>query len=48
MFGSNWPIDRLFGTYSTLVGAYRSITAHLPAPARADVFSGTARRVYRL
>src|SRR5262245_37791469 len=48
MFGSNWPIDRLFGTYPAVIDAYRRATAD-PAPdQRADVFHRTASRVYRL
>lgn len=48
MFGSNWPIDSLFGDYEQLVGAYRDITAGLSEDERTAVFAGTARRVYRL
>jgi predicted TIM-barrel fold metal-dependent hydrolase len=48
MFGSNWPIDRLYGSYAAVVGAYRKLTAHLSPDARADLFHGTAQRVYRL
>jgi predicted TIM-barrel fold metal-dependent hydrolase len=48
MFGSNWPIDSLFGDYARLVGAYRDITAELSDDEQAAVFTQTARRVYRL
>jgi predicted TIM-barrel fold metal-dependent hydrolase len=48
MFGSNWPIDSLFGDYPRLVGAYLDITADLSGDERAAVFTQTARRVYRL
>jgi predicted TIM-barrel fold metal-dependent hydrolase len=48
MFGSNWPIDRLFGTYPAVIDAYRSATADLSTDERADVFHRTACRVYRL
>ena len=48
MFGTNWPIDRLFGTYAALVEAYLEITAPLTATERHALFSTTAARVYRL
>ena len=48
MFGSNWPIDRLFGTYPAVIDAYREATAGLSSDERADVFHRTASRVYRL
>ena len=48
MFGTNWPVDRLFGTYQQLVTAYREITADLGANDRAALFHGTATRVYHL
>jgi predicted TIM-barrel fold metal-dependent hydrolase len=48
MFGSNWPIDRLYGTYASVIAAYREITAHLPDRDRAALFHATARRVYRI
>ena len=48
MFGSNFPVDRLFSSYRQLVDAYREATAELSAVERADIFSGTAVRVYAL
>ncbi|HWM18576.1 MAG TPA: amidohydrolase family protein [Ilumatobacteraceae bacterium] len=48
MLGSNWPVDRLFGTYRQLVDAYRSVTDELDPADRAAVFHGTAERVYRI
>jgi predicted TIM-barrel fold metal-dependent hydrolase len=48
MFASNWPIDRLYGTYPRLLAAYREITAARPAADRAALFGGTAERVYRM
>jgi predicted TIM-barrel fold metal-dependent hydrolase len=47
MLGSNWPIDRQFGTYTALLDAYRQLLGELsPADAHA-VASGTATRFYR-
>jgi predicted TIM-barrel fold metal-dependent hydrolase len=46
VLGTNWPVDRLFGTYRGLVDAYREVLAPLNASELAAVFHGTARRVY--
>jgi predicted TIM-barrel fold metal-dependent hydrolase len=48
MLASNWPIDRLFGSYERLVGAYRTIVAALDDEERVAVLHGTADRVYRI
>ena len=48
LFGSNFPIEKLWTNYGDLIGAYRKATERL-APAEIEaIFSGTARRVYRL
>lgn len=48
MLASNWPIDRLHGSYQQLVDAYREILGELVPDERAALFHGTAERVYRL
>ncbi len=48
MLATNWPIDRLYGSYDGLVDAYRTIVAELPPADRDDVLHGTADRVYRI
>ncbi|HEY8567374.1 MAG TPA: amidohydrolase family protein [Beijerinckiaceae bacterium] len=45
LFGSNFPIEKLWTSYGDLMAAYRSA---VPKAVRADVFSKTARRIYRL
>lgn len=45
LFGSNFPIEKLWTSYSALIGAHR---AAVPAGDQDDVFHQTARRVYRL
>lgn len=45
LFGSNFPIEKLWTTYPELVGAHR---AAVPQHAADHVFGHTARRVYRL
>jgi predicted TIM-barrel fold metal-dependent hydrolase len=46
LFGSNFPIEKLWTDYASLIGAYRAAIPD-PAIARA-VFHDTAARVYRL
>lgn len=48
LFGSNFPIEKLWTTYADLTGAHRGAIAHLPPVDQAAVTGGTARRVYRL
>lgn len=48
MFASNWPIDRLYGTYPRLLAAYRQIASELTPADRAAVLHATADRVYRI
>ncbi|SDT06797.1 amidohydrolase family protein [Actinopolymorpha singaporensis] len=48
MFGSDWPVCLLASSYADWVSAARELTAHLDPSERADVFGGTARRVYAL
>jgi predicted TIM-barrel fold metal-dependent hydrolase len=45
LFGSNFPIEKLWTTYAALLDAHR---AAVPTGDRAAVFSSTAKRVYRL
>lgn len=46
LIGSNFPVDGLHGTLPQLLDAYHELAAPLGADAVADLFSGTARRVY--
>lgn len=48
MFGSNWPIDRLVGSYERLIDAYRECVDDLTTPEKDALFSGTATRLYAL
>jgi L-fuconolactonase len=48
MFGSDWPPCTLTASYADVVDAAKALTAGLSAIEQAAVFSGTARRVYRL
>ncbi len=48
LFGSNFPIEKLWTRYRELVDAHRAATAHLRADQRDAVQRTTALRVYRL
>ena len=48
LFGSNFPIEKLWTSYRELIDAFRAATAPLGAQEREAVFRTTAMRVYRL
>ena len=48
MFASNWPIDRLYGTYERLIDAYLGATDGCDEAERDSLFASTAERVYKL
>ncbi|MEV6751178.1 amidohydrolase family protein [Streptomyces sp. NPDC051214] len=48
MFGSDWPVCTLAASYAEVVDAARKLTDSLTESERADLFAGTAARVYRL
>jgi predicted TIM-barrel fold metal-dependent hydrolase len=48
MFGSNFPIEKIWTDYETLFGAYLQVLAGYSAEVREDVFGKTAARLYRL
>ena len=48
LFGSNFPIEKLWTDYASLVAAHMQATGGLSASEREAVFHDTARRVYRL
>lgn len=48
MFGSNFPIEKLWTTYPELISANRAAIAGLPEADQRLVLHGTAARVYRL
>ena len=48
MFGSDWPVCLLAGTYTEVFSAARQLTDLLSDTERAAVFGATAERVYRL
>ena len=48
MFESNFPVDKAAYSYVNGWNTFKRLTAGFSADERADLFSGTARRVYRL
>lgn len=48
MFGSDWPVCTLAASYDQVVAVTEELTGGLGTGERADVFGGTAARVYRL
>jgi predicted TIM-barrel fold metal-dependent hydrolase len=47
MFASNFPVDSMYGTFDDLYGVFDAVTAGLDEVSRAELFGGTAERVYR-
>jgi predicted TIM-barrel fold metal-dependent hydrolase len=48
MWGSNFPIEKIWTDLPTLVGTWRRVLDRHPIEVREDVFARTARRVYGL
>ena len=48
LYGSNFPIEKLWTDYAALISAFRDAAAPLSEAARKAIFHDTARRVYRL
>ncbi len=48
IFGSDWPVLTLVGSYDDWISAVRGYLSGLPESGRSAVLGGNARRVYRL
>jgi L-fuconolactonase len=48
MFGSDWPVCTLAGSYEQVIGALREALGPLEATTEAKIFGGNAARWYRL
>jgi predicted TIM-barrel fold metal-dependent hydrolase len=48
LYGSNFPIEKLWTDYSTLYATFRSTIAHLGESEQAAILHDTAARLYRL
>jgi predicted TIM-barrel fold metal-dependent hydrolase len=48
IFGTNWPVDRLFSSYPDVIDAYAAIIADLSHAEQVALFSGNAERYFRI
>jgi len=48
IFGSNWPVDKLFSDYGTLIDAYTEIVGGFSRDEQVATFSGNAEVLYRI
>lgn len=48
MFGSNWPVDRLYASYDAYVGAYRELISGYSPSEQALMLTGVADLTYRI
>jgi L-fuconolactonase len=48
MWGSNWPVELLGGTYTQAFAVMQTCAEHLSAAERAQLFGGNAARFYRV
>jgi predicted TIM-barrel fold metal-dependent hydrolase len=48
LFGSNFPVEKIWTDFKSLTEAYQAATAGLEPSVRDELFSGTATRIYKL
>ena len=48
VFGTNWPVDRMFSSYPDLINAYAAIIADFTADEQTAMFSRNAERLFRI
>jgi predicted TIM-barrel fold metal-dependent hydrolase len=48
VFGSNWPVDRMFSSYPDLISAYATIIAGFTEEEQTKMFSANAERLFRI
>jgi predicted TIM-barrel fold metal-dependent hydrolase len=48
VFGTNWPLDRMFSSYPDVVNAYTEIISGFGREERVKLFSGNAERIFRI
>jgi predicted TIM-barrel fold metal-dependent hydrolase len=48
MFGGNFPVDAMYGSFDELMHAFHAATDQLSKEERRAFFAENARRVYRL
>ena len=48
VFGTNWPVDRMFSSYPDLINAYAEIISGFSHDEQTAMFSGNAERLFRI
>ena len=48
LFGSNWPVDRLFSSYDAIIAAYTECISGYEESEQVSMFSGNASALYRI
>ena len=48
VFGTNWPVDRMFSSYPDLLDAYAEIISGYPEAEQRKMFSENAERIFRI
>jgi predicted TIM-barrel fold metal-dependent hydrolase len=48
VFGTNWPVDRMFSSYPDVINAYAEIIASFTREEQTKMFSGNAERIFRI
>ena len=48
LFGSNFPIEKIWTDYASLIDAFKAATKGMSAARRRHIFRDTAERIYRL
>ena len=48
VFGTNWPVDRMFSSYPDLINAYAAIIGGFTKDEQAKMFSRNAERLFRV
>lgn len=48
VFGTNWPVDRMFSSYPDVINAYAAIISGFARHEQVAMFSGNAERLFRI
>ena len=48
VFGTNWPVDRMFSSYPDVINAYAEIISGFAQVEQVKMFSGNAERLFRI
>ncbi|MDX6579447.1 MAG: hypothetical protein QOJ47_996 [Gaiellales bacterium] len=47
-FGTNWPVDRLFSSYTDVIDAYAQLISEYSPDEQTALFSGNAERIFKI